>query len=81
MLDDDVVFCRERVCPCDPSMPDLCEVEIKVGIFIPIVYSYIYEISKTSSYWYAMYGNFCIVYVLILKRKILMKVEVVCVCV
>ena len=37
MLEDDVVFCRERVCPCDPSMPDLCEVEIKVGIFIPIV--------------------------------------------
>jgi len=29
VLEDDVVFCRERVCPCDPSMPDLCEVEIK----------------------------------------------------
>ena len=27
--DQDTVICSTRLCPCDPSMPDLCEVEME----------------------------------------------------
>ena len=27
--DQDSVICSTRLCPCDPSMPDLCEVEME----------------------------------------------------
>ena len=29
VMEDNTVYCRERKCPCDPSMPDLCEVEMR----------------------------------------------------